>query len=326
LVLTTLGGDGILFGMARKLRVEYPGAIYHVMNRGDRREEIFKDDPDRERLLAALGEVCVKTGWQVHALCLMPNHFHLVVETPQGNLVAGMKWLLGTYTARFNRRHKVFGHLFSGRYKALIVDGSGTGYLKAVCDYVHLNPARAKLLTPEQPLTAYRWSSWPEYLKSPGKRPAWLRVDRLLGEYRIPQDSAAGRRVLAHALEARRQAEAGTDYKLIRRGWCLGEETFRKELLAQMSERIGAEHYGAERLETVEAKAERIVREELKRRRWQETDLAKRAKGDLGKVQIAGRLRAETLVTVKWIAARLGMGTAGYVNNRLYRWRKGTLA
>ena len=112
--------------MARKLRVEYPGAIYHVMNRGDRREPIFRDDEDRQRFLETLGEACAKTGWQVHALCLMPNHFHLVVETPQPNLVAGMKWLLGTYTGRFNRRHKLFGHLFSGRYKALIVDGSGT--------------------------------------------------------------------------------------------------------------------------------------------------------------------------------------------------------
>ena len=89
--------------MARKLRVEYPGAIYHVMNRGDRREPIFKDDRDRENFLATLGEACAKTGWQVHALCLMPNHFHLVVETPQSNLVAGMKWFLGTYTSRFNR-------------------------------------------------------------------------------------------------------------------------------------------------------------------------------------------------------------------------------
>ena len=114
-------------GQGRKLRVEYPGAIYHVMNRGDRREEIFRDDEDRLRFLGTLSEACVKTGWQVHALCLMPNHFHLVVETPQPNLVAGMKWFLGTYTARFNRRHKVFGHLFSGRYKALVVDGSGSG-------------------------------------------------------------------------------------------------------------------------------------------------------------------------------------------------------
>jgi putative transposase len=91
--------------MARKLRVEYPGAIYHVMNRGDRREPIFKDDGDRQRLVETLGEACTKTGWQVHAYVLMLNHFHLVVETPQPNLVAGMKWFLGTYTSRFNRRH-----------------------------------------------------------------------------------------------------------------------------------------------------------------------------------------------------------------------------
>ncbi len=87
--------------MARKLRVEYAGAIYHVMNRGDRREAIFDDDQDRTRFVETLGESCAKTGWQVHAYVLMPNHFHLVVETPQPNLVAGMKWFLGTYTARF---------------------------------------------------------------------------------------------------------------------------------------------------------------------------------------------------------------------------------
>ena len=310
--------------MARKVRVEYPGAIYHVMNRGDRREEIFRDD-DRQRFLSTLGEACAKTGWQVHALCLMSNHFHLVIETPQGNLVAGMKWFLGTHTSRFNRRHKLFGHLFSGRYKALIVDGSGSGYLKTVCDYVHLNPARAKLIPSEQPLSAYRWSSWPEYLKSPGKRWEWLRVDRLLGEYRIPQDSAAGRRVLAEALEARRARESGSDYKRIRRGWCLGEESFRKELLEQMSGRLGAEHYGEERLETAAEKAEGIVLAELKRINSDEAELAGRAKGDPIKVKLAGRLRAETLVTVNWIAQRLQMGTAGYVNNRLYRWRRGTL-
>ena len=91
--------------MARKLRIEYPGAIYHLMNRGDRREEIFHDDRDRELFLTTLAEACAKTDWQVQAYCLMGNHFHLVVETPLGNLVAGMKWFLGTYTARFNRRH-----------------------------------------------------------------------------------------------------------------------------------------------------------------------------------------------------------------------------
>src|SRR5882672_2677179 len=183
--------------MPRQLRIEYPGALYHLMNRGDRREPIFKDDLDRQRFLVTFGQVCEKTGWQVHAYCLMPNHFHLVIETPQANLVAGMKWLLGTYTGRFNRRHKLFGHLFSGRYKALIVDGSGNGYLKTVCDYVHLNPVRAKMITPGQKLAAYRWSSYRLYLMPPRRRPAWLRADRLLGEHGVPKDSTAGRKYFA---------------------------------------------------------------------------------------------------------------------------------
>src|SRR5215472_14205720 len=111
--------------MARKLRVQYPGAIYHIMNRGDHREEIFDNAQDRQLFLATLDQACAKTDWQLHAFCLMSNHFHLVVETPKANLVEGMKWLLGTYTGRYNRRHKLFGLLFSGRYKALFVDGSG---------------------------------------------------------------------------------------------------------------------------------------------------------------------------------------------------------
>ena len=163
------------------------------MNRGDRREPIFVDDTDRGCFLATLAEACAKTDWQVHAYCLMGNHIHLVVETPGGNLVAGMKWLLGTYTSRFNRRHKCCGHLFSGRYKALIVDGSGNGYLHTVCDYVHLNPVRGKLIAPELPLRSYRWSSYAEYLKPAAQRPAWLRVDRLLGEMHIPKIKMARR-------------------------------------------------------------------------------------------------------------------------------------
>ena len=209
------------------------------MNHADRRELIFMDDADRQRFVDTLGEVCAKTGWQVHAYVLMPNHFHWVVETPQPNLVAGMKWLLGTYTSRFNRRHKLFGHLFSGRYKSLIVDGSGSGYLKSVGDYVHLNPARAKLVAADAPLKSFAWSSWPAYLLARSKRPAWLRADRLLGWWGIPKDCLTGRQRLEWALEERRGAEEGEEFKPIRRGWCLGEETFREELLTQMSERMG---------------------------------------------------------------------------------------
>src|SRR5260370_42581702 len=134
--------------MARKMRVQYPGAIYHVMNRGDHSETVFRESRDAELFLVTVAETCAKTDWQVHSFCLMSNHFHLVIETPRPNLVPGMKWLLGTYTSRFNRKHKLFGHLFSGRYKALPVDGSGTGYVKSACEYVHLNPVRAHLIAP----------------------------------------------------------------------------------------------------------------------------------------------------------------------------------
>lgn len=167
--------------MPRKPRVQYPGAIYHVMSRGDRREDIFLTDVDRQDFLKTLAEACEKTGWQVHAYCLMGNHFHLVVETPNANLVAGMKWLLSAYTIRLNHRHKLFGHVFSGRYKALVLDGSGTGYLRTACDYVHLNPVRAKLLRKADRLLAYPWSTFPLYLAAPEHRPSWVRTDRLLG-------------------------------------------------------------------------------------------------------------------------------------------------
>jgi putative transposase len=310
--------------MARKLRLEYPGAIYHVLNRGDRREVIFRDDTDREQFFETLGQACERSGWQVHAYSLMPNHFHLVVETPQPTLVAGMKWLLGTYTGRFNRRHKQPGHLFSGRYKSLIVDGSGNGYLRTVCEYVHLNPVRAKLVTAEEPLRRYRWSSWPEYLKEPRRRPGWLRVDRVMGEEGIPRDSAEGRRELEREMERRRASERGEDYQLIRRGWFFGKQRLKQELLAQMQGRMGPEHYGEARQESQEELAERVVGEELRRRRWTESTLKERKKGDEEKVQIALRLRKETVMTVAWIAMRLQMGSVANVNTLLHHWRRKT--
>jgi len=308
--------------MARNLRVQYPGAIYHAMNRGDRREAIFSDDRDRECFLDTLAETCQKTDWQVHAWCLMHNHFHLVIETPRANLVEGMKWLLGVYSLRFNRRQKEFGHVFSGRYKALLVDGSSNGYLKTVCDYVHLNPARAKLLTHQQSLHEYPWSSYPWYLKEPGNRPEWLRVDRLLGEWGIAKDSPAGREQFALCLEARRQAEAQPGFDPYKQGWCLGSEAFRAGLLAQVSELAGPLHRGPEVQESVEAKARKIVQEEMQSLGWTCRDLQARRKGDCQKVRIAVRLRRETTMTLAWIAEQLQMGAASHLACLLYRAEK----
>ncbi len=296
--------------------MEYPGAIYHAMNRGDRREDIFRDDEDRRRFLSTLGEACQKTRWQVHAYCLMHNHFHLVVETPDANLVAGMKWLLGVYTRGFNMRHRSCGHVFAGRYKALIVEGGARGYLRTVCDYAHLNPARANLLAHAAPLERFAWSSYGEYLKAPTKRPPWLRVDRLLAQKGIPKDSAAGRRKFARQMEIRRGREEPGDYQAIRRGWCFGSEEFRRKLLAA-AHRAGANHYGIDRFQGSQERARRLIAQELKRLGWTARELARRRKGDRHKVNLARRLRAETTMTLAWIAEHLRMGSWSYAANLL---------
>src|SRR2546423_1159235 len=151
--------------MPRPLRIQYEGALYHVMSRGDRREGIFFDDADRNAVLRTLGGTCAKMGWEVHAYCLMGNHFHLVVETPQPNLALGMKWLLGTYTQRFNRRHRHWGHLFGGRYKAQLIDSRSRDYLRRACDYVHLNPVRAGIVASNKKLESIPLSSYAQYLQ-----------------------------------------------------------------------------------------------------------------------------------------------------------------
>ena len=307
--------------MPRALRTEYEGAIYHVMNRGDRREPIYLGDADRVLFLDTLTEACAKTDWQVHAFCLMNNHFHLVIETPHANLVYGMKWLLGTYTLRFNRRHQVTGHLFGGRYKALIIGGSSPGYLRTACDYVHLNPIRAGLIKTSSPLRTFVWSSFPEYLKAPSRRQPWLRVDRLLSECGC-EDCPSGRRAFEQYLESRRlERVPNNEWSVLCRGWFMGSENMRKELLARRADEVGQHHYGSERQEGGRYKAERLIMEELAHLGWTEASLTSCRKGDPRKVKIARRLRAETTVTLAWIAERLHMGAWTHVSNLLQKCR-----
>jgi REP element-mobilizing transposase RayT len=196
--------------MQRPLRIEYAGAIYYVLNRGDRREAIFLSDADRELFLETLGQACARSGWQVHAWCLMSNHFHLVLETPRANLAAGMKWFLGTYTQRFNRRHDLAGHLFQGRYKAQVIDGESRGYLRAACDYVHLNPERAKLIKRGVPLRSWRWSSYAQYL-------------------------GPKRRLVSRRAEAPEEVLAA-----LRRGWRVGAEDFIDRLVSKVGAALAA--------------------------------------------------------------------------------------
>ncbi|MCP5246781.1 MAG: transposase [Burkholderiales bacterium] len=163
--------------MTRPIRIEFLGALYHITARGDRHEAIFDDDDDREKFLDILGQVVGDFNWICHAYCLMSNHYHLVIETPDGNLSKGMRQLNGVFTQASNRRHQRSGHLFQGRYKAILVDADS--YLLELSRYVVLNPVRAGMV--KQP-GEWLWSS---YNATTGDMPAptWLATDRLLGQF-----------------------------------------------------------------------------------------------------------------------------------------------
>ena len=163
--------------MARPLRLEYPGAIYHVTARGDRRESIYEDDNDRLQWLDILSRACERYNWQVHAYCLMDNHYHVLLETAEGNLSKGMRHLNGVYTQYFNRQHNRVGHVFQGRFKAILVEKEA--YLLELSRYVVLNPIRARMI---KDMDQWEWSS---YRASIGKAAAsdWLETDWLLSHF-----------------------------------------------------------------------------------------------------------------------------------------------
>ncbi len=170
--------------MARPLRIEYPGAVYHITSRGNAKKSIFRDDRDRERFLEILSSVVKRYNWLCYGYCLMDNHYHLLIETPDVNLSKGMRQLNGVYTQSFNRTHKSVGHVFQGRYKAILVEKES--YLLELCRYVVLNPVRAGIVKrPED----WRWSS---YISTAGikRAPEYLTVDWIFGQFGSNREKA----------------------------------------------------------------------------------------------------------------------------------------
>lgn len=176
----------LFYGMARPLRLEYAGALYHVTTRGDRREAIYRGANDRNAWLEGLATVCQRFHWVVFAYCQMYNHYHLLVETVEGHLARGMRQLNGHYTQRFNRHHGLVGHLYQGRYKAILVQRDA--YLLELSRYVVLNPVRAGLVRrPED----WPWSSY-RALIGTAAAPPWLDTDWLLGLFGRQRSKAVG--------------------------------------------------------------------------------------------------------------------------------------
>ena len=163
--------------MGRPLRIEYPGAYYHVTTRGNERKDVFKSEKDRERFLTYLESAVKRYGAIIHVYCLMSNHYHLFIETPSGNLSQIMQHINGAYTNYFNTKRKRSGHLFQGRYKAILIEADE--YAAELSRYIHLNPVRADMTKrPEE----YPWSSYRDYIGE-RKAPEWLKTGFVLGYF-----------------------------------------------------------------------------------------------------------------------------------------------
>ncbi len=305
-----------LRAVARPLRIEYPGAIYHVLARGNQGRAIFKDDRDRKRFLETLEESCQKTGWQIHAYVLMGNHYHLLVETPEANLVAGMKWLQGTYTQRYNARHKVFGHLFQGRYKAIVVEGQDLNHLQFVSTYIHLNPARAGLVRiGVEKLKGYRWSSYPCYLSR--QCPGWIQRAKVLSTLGLREADCGGYeaylegRVLELGIKAGRR-ELEEQWKALRRGWYVGSESFGQKLERKLEQAVQGRkresHSGGARQAHDAAAAEKLLVAGLAALGIGRDKLRELPKTAPEKVALAWWLRGRTTVPLQWVGERLRMG------------------
>lgn len=202
--------------MARAWRIEYEGALYHVLSRGNQRQAIFLDEEDRGRFLETLGEMAERFAVEVCAHVLMDNHYHLLLGTPRANLSRAMQWLGVAYTSRFNVKHQRSGHLFQGRFKSILV--ANDAYLLQLSYYIHANPLRAGMV---KRLADYRWSSYPAYAYGK-KHPSWLKTERILAQL-----INAPNRNQTYRENLRRYAqEAEQVWEDLRHGLILGTDRF----------------------------------------------------------------------------------------------------
>lgn len=298
--------------MARSLRVEFAGAVYHVMCRGNDGQSIFRTDRDRLVFLQTLEESCTQTGWRVHAYVLMGNHYHLLIETPEANLVEGMKWLQGTYTQRFNKRNGRHGHLFQGRYKSVVIDPENEGYFLTAGNYIHLNPVRAGLT--DDPC-AFAWSSCRYFGDCRLKKPVWLSMDRICGNLGVVGEqkemySAYRKYIRARAAEMNdpeKAAEMKSGWRCLRRGWVMGDRAFRDAVLDRM-EGTGDNLRGSQRKMHGKHQAECYLEKALELLGLSEADLCAMKGTHPEKQAVAWLLKNYTVVTAVWIADRIAMG------------------
>jgi len=307
--------------MPRKIRIEYPGACYHVVNRGNYRSWIFETEGAKKAFLKAFRECCVAEGWRVHAWCLMGNHYHLCIETPDGNLVKGMRWLQSVFANRFNRLRKTNGHVFQGRYKAILLDGKALG---AVCHYIHLNPVRAGIVGCGE-LEKYRWSSFHQ-LMNLRKRWRFCEYSTALDCAGHLADTPEGRGLYRDYLgwlaeEEGEQKKLG--FERMSWGWAKGSKAFKERILADLDEEKVDKVVEAEAREIRASKLERALPGILEVLGVDPATAKSGKKGEPWKVATARYLRERYLAPYQWIAGELGMGKVSSVQSLVCRHKKG---
>ena len=306
--------------MARKLRVESEGGIYHVISRGNYRADVFRADQTKQAFLKCLDEACAKTGWRVHAWCLMSNHYHLALETPGANLAGGMRWLQGTFAVRFNRLRAERGHLFQGRYKSLMVDpDEGLGPL---CHYIHLNPVRAKICSMLK-LADWCWSSL-FWITHPKCRLPWFSPETALRHAGTLADTSTGRRKYLSYLDWLQEdqpAQKAFKFDTMSTGWAIGSMAFKKELVAEHRDAAAALKRGdRETAELAEAVRQDALTAALGQIGKNRADLIRDGKSEPWKVALAVALKRQTIATNRWLGENLNLGALHEVSRKVSSW------
>lgn len=304
--------------MARKLRIQFPGAIYHVVNRGNYRRDLFATPGEALAFLDVIREARALMGWRVHAYALLKNHYHLALETPEPNLVEGMHWLQTTWATRFNRFRQERGHLFQGRYHSVLVEDAAA--LARVVDYIHLNPIRAKILAPEL-VGRYRWSSLPGIIRGTG----WADGRGWSAGERFSED-AIGRMAYERYLIEIGQDEAAWEARGLvglSKGWAIGSPDWRRRLAAKYHRE--ARQHGMEqdnirdlRLDCWEAS----LAANLKKFERTEKELESKPMKQEWKLRLAAVIRKQSGAPPKWLADRLHLGTAATLRGYLCKAKK----
>lgn len=295
--------------MARPLRIEFPGAVYHVTSRGNERRSIFRSDTDRKAFLRFLATATRRFGWSVTAWVLMSNHIHLVIQTPEPNLSRGMQWLNGSYAAWFNHRHDRSGHLFQGRFKAFLIEKES--YFAEVLRYVVLNPIRAGIV---QQLETYRWSS---YRATVGldEAPDWLDINAALTAFSNDRSDAHAR---FREFVLDRMESSDRLWDLVTNGMYLGSEDWTKRMRSVVEAHPRSTDHpkqqravGRPRMHAVIAAVARAAGECADTVRSKRGNVLRRLAAWLG--------WHEGLITLRSIAASLRLRSEGHISSLIRR-------